>query len=122
MVVAGNVTADARTQAGTEVRFRVLNPGNGTLHGNASNSTNLIAVEGHNWAEEPYADSSRRIGANPLSQTLGSQQITPLESYNLVLPQAGGVDRVPGTYGFYYYPRGPGKKTRLGELTVSRAY
>ena len=121
VVIAGNISTDLSAPAGTEVRFRVLNPGAGTLHGSTSNNTNLIVVEGHNWAEEPYTDDSRVIGDNPLSQTLGSQQVTPLESYNLVLPQAGGVDRVPGIYGFYYYPNGPSEKTRLGVLVVTPA-
>lgn len=125
--IAGSATA----KAGTEVRLRVLNSGAGTP-GTTSDGANLIAIEGHGWPEEPYKKGSTVIGNNPLTQWMGTQQITVLESYNLVLPKAGGAKKTPGDYGFYYYPFGPDKDCqydsnkppnqdcRLGTLTVTK--
>ncbi len=118
VIVSGTQTvAETRVVAGSEVRLRVLNPGAGPP-GQMTDGTNLIAIEGHGWPEEPFLLESRVIGRNPLTQWLGTQQVTPLESYTLLLPSAGGAEKVPGSYGFYYYPNGPGTATRLGVLTV----
>ena len=120
IVVIGNNAENATVSAGDPVRFRVVNP-NSSAAGQAGDGTNLIVVEGHGWPEKPWVDGSTRIGDNPLTQFMGTQQVTPLESYNLVLPHAGGVEKVPGTYGFYYYPKGPkssGGYKPLGTLTV----
>ncbi len=62
-----------------------------------SDNVNLIAIEGHGWPEEPYLAGSAVIALNPQSQWLGTQQVTPLESYNLLLPEAGGVAGWPPT-------------------------
>jgi hypothetical protein len=118
VIVLGASTKNAMAGAGSEVRFRVLNPNVGTA-GQVSDSTNLITIEGHNWPEEPYVEDSTVIEYNEVSQTMGSQQVTSLESYNMVLTSAGGVEKLPGDYEFYYYPAGPSKKTRLGTLTVT---
>ena len=116
VVVADHTTAQAtEVAAGSEVRLRVLNAGAGAP-GKMSDNTNLIAIEGHGWPEEPWLERSALIAPNPQSQWLGTQQVTPLETYNLLLPQAGGVAKLPAEYGFYYYPRGPA--TRLGTLKV----
>ena len=56
------------------------------------------------------------IGNNPVSQAMGTQQVTTLETYNLVLPSAGGVYETPGTYEFFYYPTG----VPLGTLEVTK--
>ncbi|GAB4198860.1 MAG: hypothetical protein Tsb002_34040 [Wenzhouxiangellaceae bacterium] len=117
IVVLNQTAGSATVMAGSEVRLRVLNPGdNPGGAGAASDNVNLITVEGHGWQEIPYIENSTRIGDNPWSQTLGTQFVTPTESYNLVFPSAGGVDRVPGNYDFYYYPVGPTAK--LGTITV----
>ena len=108
VVVTGNVAPkNTEVAAGTEVRMRVLNPNVSGTPGQVTNSTHLITVEGHSWEEEPYTHASKVIGHNPLTQILGTQQVTPLESYNLVLPKAGGEKAEPGNYAFYYYPQGP---------------
>lgn len=122
VVVADTVTASTtEVTAGTEVRLRVLNAGDGGpgTAGTMSDTVNLIAIEGHGWPEEPWLGDSTRIALNPLTQWLGTQQVTPLESYNLVLPQAGGPGKLPADYRFYYYPNGPAAtSTLLGTLKV----
>ncbi len=117
IVVLGQVAGNATAVAGSEVRMRVLNPNRGNSPGSAGDNTNVVTIEGHNWTEEPFTENSRVIGKNPLSQTLGTQQIASIESYNMVLPSAGGVDRVTGKYDIYYYPKGPG--SAIGSLTVT---
>ena len=117
VVVVGKQASDANVIAGSEVRLRVVNPGtNGA--GNISNQVNLITIEGHGWDEFPYQQKSTVIGLNPETQWLGTQQVTPFESYTLLLPSAGGVDKVAGDYDFYYYPNGP--TVKLGTLFVTR--
>jgi hypothetical protein len=116
IVILGSNEVNASARAGTEVRFRVLNPNNGAP-GQVDNTTNLITIEGHNWPEEPYVNLSTVIGNNPVTQTMGTQQVTSLESYNLVIDSAGGVKPTAGSYDFYYYPQGPGVK--LGTLKVT---
>ncbi len=117
VVVAGNATGnpliEAAVTAGTEVRLRVLNSGN-AAPGTMTDSTNVITVEGHDWKEEPFQKDSTVIGNDPLSQAMGTQQVTSLESYNLVLPSAGGAHKQPGSYKFFYYPSG----NALGVLNV----
>ena len=119
IILAGNADPEtplnASAQAGSEVRFRVLNSGNASP-GNMTNSTKMIVVDGHDWQEEPYIFKSTVIGDNKLSQHLGSQQVTTLESYNLILPSAGGKKRQPGDYNFFYYPTG----SPLGTLKVTK--
>ncbi len=118
IVIAGTHTTNASAVAGSQVRFRVLNPNSGTP-GQVGDSANVITIEGHNWPEEPYRHLSTVIGNNPVTQSMGTQQVTSLESYNLVLDSAGGVARTTGKFHFYYYPKGPGETTRLGTLTVT---
>ena len=103
LVVLGQSASSAKVRAGSEVRFRVLNP-NVTGAGTVGDTTNLIAIEGHNWPEEPYAEGSAVIQYNAITQTMGSQQVTSLESYNMVLTSAGGIAKTPGKYAYYYYP------------------
>ncbi len=115
VLVMDTATAATTTvEAGSEVRFRVLNPGDSPA-GQMSDNVNLIAIEGHGWPEEPYLAGSTVIAVNPQSQWLGTQQVTPIESYNLLLPSAGGVAKLPGEYTYYYYPTG----TPLGTLVVT---
>ena len=134
VVVAGNAKPaapiTAKAKAGTEVRFRILNSGNGAQDSNPkpkvptenpapgqlTDATNLIIVEGHDWQEEPFRRNSTVIGNDPLSQVMGTQQVTTLKSYNFVLPSAGGKHRKPGDYDFFYYPTG----NALGTLKVTK--
>ncbi len=112
-----NNTIAASAVAGSQVRFRVLNPNNGAP-GQVNDSANVITIEGHNWPEEPYVLDSTVISNNPITQTMGTQQVTSIESYNLVIDSAGGVAKTTGEFDFYYYPNGPGT-TKLGTLTVT---
>jgi hypothetical protein len=113
--IGGSATA----VAGTEVRFRVLNPGAGSP-GTTTDRGTTIAIEGHGWPEEPFKDDSKVIGRNPLTQWMGTQQVRALESYNLVLPRAGGAKAIPGSYDFYYYPKSI--NPTLGTLTVTPGF
>ena len=116
IVVVGQQAADANVEAGSQVRLRVVNPGTSGA-GAIGNPVNLITIEGHGWDEFPYQQASTVIGENPETQWLGTQQVTPFESYTLLLPSAGGVDKVAGDYDFYYYPQGP--TVKLGTLFVT---
>jgi hypothetical protein len=80
-------------QAGQNVRFRVLNA-------NGHNRSNVFQVHGHFWQEEPYADNSKVIGNNPLSEVKGSQYgIGPTSHFDIVPSNgAGGARRVTGDY------------------------
>lgn len=121
IIVAGTTTASATVTAGSQVRFRVINP-NLQPAGEVGDSTHVLLIEGHNWPEEPYVNDSSVIGNNTLTQTMGTQQITTYESYNMVIKSAGGESRAAGDYDYYYYPKGPSPKgqasTILGTLTV----
>jgi len=63
----------------------------------------LVMLDGHSWQEEPFVDGATRIGDNPLSQHMGSEQIMPNQPLNLVLPAAGGTGHVPGDYALHTY-------------------
>jgi len=80
-------------QAGQNVRFRVLNA-------NGHNRSNVFQVHGHFWQEEPYANNSKVIGNNPLSEVKGSQYgIGPTFHFDVVPSNgAGGARRVAGDY------------------------
>jgi hypothetical protein len=120
VVILGNTSAPNTTvDAGSEVRFRVLNPNrvlnsNNDPSGQVGDSANVVTIEGHNWPEEPYIEASEVIADNGISQTMGTQQVTSLESYNLLISSAGGVAQTIGEYKFYYYPTG----TAIGVLNV----
>ncbi|MBL4660585.1 MAG: hypothetical protein JKY19_09525 [Alcanivoracaceae bacterium] len=117
VVVVGQQAADASVKAGSQVRLRVVNPGT-SGPGAIGDPINLITIEGHGWDEFPYQQASEVIASNPQSQWLGTQQVTPFESYTLLLPSAGGVDKVAGDYDYYYYPKGP--TVKLGTLSVTQ--
>jgi len=117
IIVAGTNTAlKPQAKAGSEVRFRVVNP-NVQAAGTVGDSANVLLIEGHNWPEEPYVDGSSVIADNRISQTMGSQQVTTLESYNMVIESAGGEEKVAGNYDYYYYPNGA--PAILGTLIVT---
>ena len=80
-------------RAGQQVRFRILN-----ANGHARN--NVFNLHGHFWQEEPYANRSKMIGNNPLSEFKGSQYgIGPSSHYEVIpVNGAGGARRVTGDY------------------------
>jgi manganese oxidase len=80
-------------QAGETVRFRILNA-NGHMRNNVFN------LHGHFWQEEPYANNSKVIGNNPLSEVKGSVYGIGPSSHGEVIPTngAGGARRVTGDY------------------------
>jgi hypothetical protein len=83
--------------AGTPVRMRVLRP-----YGSGSDA--VFELHGHVWQEEPYINNSTAIGTSPTSQNQGSRgQLITLNSYEVVIPSAGGVKKVPGDYLYRTY-------------------
>jgi hypothetical protein len=74
------------TKVGLESRFHVLHP-----NGHARNE--VFMVHGHRWLDEPWTNSSTRVGWNPLSEWSGatyghgpSNHLTAA-----LLPQLGGA-------------------------------
>jgi len=94
------VQADPQTPvfvagAGTPVRFHMLHPAGGP--GNPDG--NVYTIDGHVWQEEPYQHGSSIIGYNPFSQWFGTRgQHGPRDSFEIVVPSAGGTYKVPGDY------------------------
>ena len=80
-------------RAGQQVRFRVLNA-------NGHSRNNVFNLHGHFWQEEPYANRSRVIGNNPLSEFKGAQYgIGPTSHYEVIpVNGAGGGRRISGDY------------------------
>ncbi len=107
------VTPVFMAEAGTPVRFRVLNPGG---HGHSP----VFQVHGHIWEREPYTDSSTKIGDNPLSQWIGAQEgIGPSDHFDMVLKNgAGGAFNVTGDY--LYRSQGPSFRFDGGQWGILR--
>ena len=80
-------------KAGQQVRFRILN-----ANGHARN--NVFNLHGHFWQEEPYANRSKIIGNNPLSEFKGAQYgIGPSSHYEVIpVNGAGGSRRITGDF------------------------
>jgi hypothetical protein len=79
--------------AGMPARIRLLGP-----QGNGDNQQ-TFELYGHNWQFQPYQQDSTVIGNNPASPTTGTQGgVGPTAHYDIVLPSAGGVFKVPGDY------------------------
>ena len=79
--------------AGTPLRLRLLNPGS------AASDPQVFGVHGHAWPEQPYADGSRRLGDNPLSEWKASQPGLGAGShFDALIPRAGGTFGVTGDY------------------------
>ncbi|HYI12320.1 MAG TPA: hypothetical protein VEK57_24920 [Thermoanaerobaculia bacterium] len=77
---------------GTPTRFRLLHPG-------GSGNPQILALHGHVWQELPYTDVSTAIGDNRLSQWLGMRDnYATNTAYEIVLPSAGGTNRITGDY------------------------
>lgn len=108
MLVTGGQVAntDPRTPVfkvdrGMPVRMRVLFPG-----GNAQDSE-VFAINGHGWQEEPFQKGSTVLGFNDRSQYFGSQQFVPNQPMNLLLGPAGGAFKIPGDYLYYAFLQQP---------------
>ena len=85
-------------RAGTPVRFRWVYPvGPG---GDAGGSSQVPAVHGHVFQEEPYVNDSKELGFNPLSEWMGGRFILPGQTIDMLFPSAGGSFQIPGDY-FY---------------------
>src|SRR5262249_40522992 len=76
--------------ASANVRFRMLRPG--------QDDDVVMAVHGHVWQEQPFANRSREIGYNPLSNWFGTAQIGANDKLELLTGRAGGTFGVPGDY------------------------
>jgi hypothetical protein len=87
--------------AGASVRFRMIFPGGDTPQ--------VPTLQGHVWQEEPHmppasnvpgtpVPAGNLIGLNYQSQWIGSQQMSPNETFDFVIDSAGGENRVPGDY------------------------
>jgi hypothetical protein len=92
--VGGNPQTPIFTaRIGDPVRFRILNA-NGHMRNNVFN------LHGHYWQDEPYANFSKDIGNNPLSEVKGATYGIGPSSHYEVIPMngAGGARRVSGDY------------------------
>jgi hypothetical protein len=90
-------------KVGQSAWFRVVHPG-------GVGRNNTFQIHGHGWQEEPYFNSSTRMGYNPggmclttpcntLSQYMSSQfGIGPTAHHNFILPLAGGRFGIAGDY------------------------
>ena len=86
------------TNAKTPARFRWIYPvGPG---GDAGGSSQVPAVHGHVFQEEPYINDSKDLGFNPLSEWAGGRFILPGQTVDMLFPFAGGSFQIPGDY-FY---------------------
>ncbi len=92
----GSPVGDFRTPiyaagAGSPVRFHVLNPG--------GVNDQVFELHGHVWQEEPYTQNSTVIGNNSLSQWQAMRMgHGPTDHFDVVLPSAGGTNKVQGDY------------------------
>ena len=86
------------TKAGTPVRVRWMCPaGAGS---DSAGSSQVLAVHGHVFQEEPYINDSKELGFNPLSQWMGGRFVLPGQTVDMLFASAGGSFEVPGDY-FY---------------------
>ncbi len=86
------------TKAGTPVRVRWICPaGAGS---DSAGSSQVLAVHGHVFQEEPYINDSKELGFNPLSQWMGGRFVLPGQTVDMLFASAGGSFEVPGDY-FY---------------------
>jgi hypothetical protein len=110
--------------AGEQVRFRMLHPG-------GLNTNQVFELYGHNWQEQPYMStgkgcpkpapttqtslwSSSRIGTgngcgileqDTYSEYQGSRMgHGPTNHFDVLIPSAGGANKVPGDYLYRTYP------------------
>lgn len=86
------VTPIFTAKPGDQVRFRMTHPyGLGT--------SQVFTVHGHVWQRNPYANKSREIGDNRLSQWLGSRDNHgSTDHFELTIDKAGGEAQLTGDY------------------------
>jgi hypothetical protein len=89
--------------AGDHVRFRVLQPGGDSIGQNI-----MFEIHGHSWQQEPWIESSTKLGDNPKSNVLGADILVPHKALNILIDSAGGPKKVPGDYLYYNYLAGDG--------------
>ena len=76
-------------KAGTPVRFRWIYPaGPGS---DSAGSSQVAAVHGHVFQEEPYINNSTELGFNPLSEWMGGRFILPGQSVDMLFSTWGYV-------------------------------
>ena len=100
-------TADPRDQ----VRFRMTHPfGLGT--------SQVFTIHGHVWQRNPYANNSRELGNNSLSQWLGSRDNHgSTDHFDLMIDKAGGEAGQSGDYLYTVYLPG---QAQLGAWGIFR--
>jgi hypothetical protein len=89
--------------AGDRVRFRVLQPGGDSVGQNI-----MFEIHGHSWQQEPWIESSTKLGDNPKSNVLGADILVPHKALNILIDSAGGPKQVPGDYLYYNFLAGDG--------------
>ena len=92
--------------AGSPVRFRMLHP-----DGLGGFPDDVWTINGHVWAEEPFVTvgnvPSAIIGNNPNSQWFGARDgFGTGNHFDIVLPSAGGTNRIAGDYLYKSFPVG----------------
>jgi hypothetical protein len=108
--------------AGTPVRFRMLHP-----DGLGGFPDNVYTLHGHVWQEEPYINDSSGnpsavIGNNTLSQWMGARDgFGSGNKFDIVLPSAGGVNKVAGDYLYQSLPLLEGSNGVWGVFRVTAA-
>jgi hypothetical protein len=85
---------------GDKVRFRTLHP-----DGPGGFPDTIIAINGHQWQEEPYTDNSTRLGFNAVSNVQGSRDgVGPQGVFDALIDSAGGKAQTPGDYLYLSFP------------------
>ncbi len=86
------VTPVFTASAGVPVRLHLLHPG-------GASDQQVFTINGHIWQDEPWLFGSRVLGWNPESPWIGSRDIYGTNSaYSLLLPSAGGANKVSANY------------------------
>jgi hypothetical protein len=84
--------------AGMPIRMHLLHPG-------GASDQQVFAIHGHIWQDEPYQKASTVLGWNPDSPWIGSRDIYGANSaYSILIPSAGGANKVPGDYLYRTHP------------------
>lgn len=81
-------------EPGAEVRFHMLRPAGGS-----GDDGETLTLDGHVFQEEPFVANSTALGDNPLSQWFGTRGgHGARDRFEVVIPSAGGSNRVSGDY------------------------
>jgi hypothetical protein len=92
--------------AGNPVRFRMLHP-----DGLGGFPDDVWTIHGHVWAEEPFVTvgnvPSAVMGNNPNSEWFGARDgFGAGNHFDILLPSAGGTNKIPGDYLYKSFPIG----------------